>query len=101
MNQEKKTKAFKQYNSPKMDKTKVRRKGKGNISFATLDLVKFLDEMEVDTSASLDNFHHSRQVHTVLQSSRKSKNPAFDPIKDKSFVTGMGLDGTYHVWRDG
>ncbi len=66
----------------------------------SVKIVKFLEQMEVGTSASLTSQHHSNKVRRVLTGAGKSNNPIYAIVNTMDFTTGMGIDGEYHVWRD-
>jgi hypothetical protein len=84
---------------PTLDKAKVEFVGKlKGPQEEALKIIEFLEIMEVNTSATLENQHHAIKVKLTLKT--KSKNPVYNKIRDMDFTIGMGIDGEYHVWRD-
>jgi hypothetical protein len=89
------------FKEPSTDDEKVTKAfyGKGPLA-ESVKIVKFLEQMEVLTSATLESQHHSNKIRRTLTAAGRSKNQIYDNIRDKDFTTGLGIDGQYHVWRD-
>ena len=89
------------YKEPTMDDKKVGKAfyGKGPLE-ESVKIIKFLEQMEVLTSATLESQHHANKVRRTLIAAGRSKNPLYDNIRDRDFTAGLGIDGQYHVWRD-
>ncbi len=100
MNDEKSTRKGRKFDVLKLEEapaTKAMPVGK--IMLETLEILEFLDSMEVDTSARLDNLHHSKRIKSAILTSKRSKSSPVD-LSNKSFTCGIGIDHEYHVWRD-
>ena len=89
------------FDEPLTDKHKVIKLSlRGGPQTESIKVVKFLERMEVNTSATLESKHHANKIRRTLTSVKRSKNPIYGNVKEMDFAVGMGIDGEYHVWRD-
>ena len=85
-----KIKKQRSYSKLKMDGRKIRPKKTPGTT--TEEVIKFLNAMEVGTSARLDDKNHAYRMRHLIRRHKQR-------FGKKRFQIGLGRDNKHHIWR--